>query len=317
MRNLQAPQSIIPEAANISGVREYGAADPPLRELQLVELGLLREFVRLCEAHGLRYYLAYGTLLGAVRHKGFIPWDDDVDVMMPRRDYARFSKLCTSELGPEFRWQSYSTDAHYPHLFGKLLKDETVLRQAPSGHLPFQQSVYIDVFPLDGGARRPWVVSLQRLTIRICKLRLGAGFNRKPLKRTLAQLTRLIPRRLAIAVFEAMTRALPAHRSVRLISAGGPYGYRRQSFPSHWFGQGAPQIFEGHTLIGPTAVDEYLTQLYGDYMTPPPAPSRVSHHEVTEVWLGPAPAETASQTVTSYERKGDHAPPAKRPEDQS
>src|SRR5262249_11940290 len=81
--------------------------DVQLRALQLVELDILREFVRLCEAHGLRYYLAYGTLLGAVRHRGFIPWDDDVDVTMPRDDYDRFADVCVSELRPGFAWQTY------------------------------------------------------------------------------------------------------------------------------------------------------------------------------------------------------------------
>ena len=99
-----------------------------LRDLQLVELEILREFVRVCEAHGLRYYLAYGTLLGAVLHRGFIPWDDDIDVTMPRPDYERFARICASELRPGFTWQSYRTDRHYPFLFGKLLKDGTVLR---------------------------------------------------------------------------------------------------------------------------------------------------------------------------------------------
>src|SRR3990172_7456272 len=98
------------------------APNQELRDLQLAELGILREFVRVCEAHGLRYYIAYGTLLGAVRHHGFIPWDDDIDVTMPRSDYNRLAEICVTDLRPGFRWQSYKTDRHYPHMFGKLLK---------------------------------------------------------------------------------------------------------------------------------------------------------------------------------------------------
>jgi lipopolysaccharide cholinephosphotransferase len=273
--------------------QEDDVADHSLRALQLVELDILKEFVRLCAAHRLRYYVAYGTLLGAIRHRGFIPWDDDIDVTMPRRDYDRFAELCASGVDPGYRWQSYSTDDDYPNLFGKFLKNETVLRQAAVAHLPFEQSVCIDVFPLDGRADSWWGRVLQRTTIRASRIRLGVNRKRTAAKRAFAQLTRVLPRRFVIAAFEAMTRAQPAHRSATSICTGGPYGYARQSFPSHWFGEGAPQNFEGVTVMGPRDWHEYLTQLYGDYMTPPSNARRVSHHDVTELSLGAPP--TADQ----------------------
>jgi lipopolysaccharide cholinephosphotransferase len=288
MRDVPAGPDTKPNGPPIRGDLPEPVPTAELRKLQLVELDILREFVRVCEAHGLRYYLAYGTLLGAVRHRGFIPWDDDVDVTMPRSDYVRLAKLCAAELGPELIWQSYLTDEHYPHLFGKLLMSGTVLQQSPAGHMPFRQAVYIDVFPLDGGARSWWAKVLQRLTIRVCRLRLGADFKRRRVKRILAQTTRVIPRRWAIAAFETMTRAFPADGSRGWISAGGPYGYHRESFPTEWFGLGATQLFEGDPMIGPTAADEYLTHLYGEYMTLPPITARVSHHGVTKVDLAAA-----------------------------
>ena len=87
--------------------------DSRLRKLQMAELEILKEFVRLCEAHGLQYYLVGGTLLGAVRHKGFIPWDDDIDVAMPRGDYDRFSQIAPKELDPRYFYQCPDTDPHY------------------------------------------------------------------------------------------------------------------------------------------------------------------------------------------------------------
>jgi len=243
--------------------------------------------VRLCDAHGLRYYLAYGTLLGAVRHRGFIPWDDDIDVSMPRDDYNRFAEICTSDLRPGFRWQSYATDRHYPHWFGKLIKTDTVLRHAASEHLPFQQSVHIDVFPLDGLADRPWEALVLHVFVRICRLRLGVDVKRTRVKRLLVQLVRVFPRRSVISLIKALTRRYPASMSRIWICVGGPYGQRRQSFPSRWFGSGTTQAFEDLTVVGPAAWDEYLTQLYGDYLTPPPPHHRVSHHQVTEQQLEP------------------------------
>jgi lipopolysaccharide cholinephosphotransferase len=249
-------------------------------------LSILREFVRVCDRHGLRYYLAYGTLLGAVRHRGFIPWDDDIDVTMPRDDYNRFAEICTSDLRPGFRWQSYATERHYPLWFGKLIRTDTVLRQAPSEHLSFQQSVYIDVFPLDGLADRPMEALAQRLIVRMCRLRLGVEIRRTPVKRLLAQLTRVFPRRAAISLSEAVSRRYPAGTARRWICVGGPYGHRRQSFPGRWFGPGATQAFEDLTVVGPAAWDEYLAQLYGDYMTPPPVSGQISHQQISEIRFG-------------------------------
>ena len=87
-----------------------GKMDDKLRQLQLSELEILKEFVRICEKHHLKYVLTGGTLLGAVRHGGFIPWDDDIDVAMLRADYDRFAQLCKDELGPKFFYQSPATD---------------------------------------------------------------------------------------------------------------------------------------------------------------------------------------------------------------
>jgi lipopolysaccharide cholinephosphotransferase len=258
-----------------------------LRDLQLVELSILREFVRLCDAHGLRYYVTYGTLLGAVRHRGFIPWDDDIDVSMPRDDYDRFAEICVSDLRPGFRWQSYATDTHYPHWFGELIKMDTVFRQAPSEHLPFLQSVYIDVFPLDGLPDGRLEALFLRVLVRFCRLRLGVDVRRTPVKRLLVHLVRVFPRHSVISLIKAVTRRYTASRSRQWICVGGPYGQRRQSFPSRWFGLGATQVFEDLIVVGPAAWDEYLTQLYGDYMTLPPPDQRVSHHQVTEIQLEP------------------------------
>jgi lipopolysaccharide cholinephosphotransferase len=294
MRDVPAGPESKPNGPPTLGDLPEPAPTAELRKLQLVELDILREFVRVCEAHGLRYYVAYGTLLGAVRHRGFIPWDDDVDVTMPRSDYNRFAEICGTNLRPGFRWQSYSTDEHYPHLFGKLLKDESVLRQAPSEHLGFQQSVYIDVFPLDGGADRVWAALAQRVIVRICRLRLRLGIKRGLFKRLLVQLIRVIPRSGVIAAFEMMTRSVPTDRSAKWICVGGPYGYRRQSFPSNWFASGAPQVFEGLRVVGPVAWDSYLVQLYADYMTPPPLSDRLSLHQVTEVELDRLPRSSAT-----------------------
>jgi len=273
-------------------------ADTELHELQRVELTLLREFIRVCNAHGLRYYVAYGTLLGAVRHFGFIPWDDDIDVTMPRDDYNRFAEICAFDLPLGFKWQSYATEEHYPHWFGKLIKTDTVFRHALTERLSYQQSVYVDVFPLDGIPNRRWEALLQRVLFRICRLRIGVDVKRTPAKRLLVQAARILPRRRAISLIEAMGRRFPIGKSRRWVCVGGPYSHRQQSFPSRWFDAGAAQRFQDLTVVGPVAWHEYLTQLYSDYMTPPPPPNRMTDHQVTELQLEPQVAANASPNAT-------------------
>jgi lipopolysaccharide cholinephosphotransferase len=257
-----------------------------LRGIQLIELGILQELDRLCQKHGLRYYLAYGTLLGAVRHRGFIPWDDDIDVTMPRSDYNRLAEICLSELPSEMRWQSYKTDRHYPLMFGKILRVDTVMRHALSKDLRFQQSVYIDIFPIDGIARNSVVALVQRFIVRICRIRLSVAMSRVRFKRQLVQFIRIIPRGFVVRVLEATTGLVPPDKSGRWVCFGGPYGFDRQSFPSTWFGSGTTQVFENLQFVGPLEWNKYLAQLYGDYMTPPPVSARLSHHNITEVRLG-------------------------------
>jgi len=285
MTQVRAGREPSSHEASISGDLQDHPRNTELHDLQQVELSILREFVRVCEAHGLRYYVAYGTLLGAVRHGGFIPWDDDIDVTMPRGDYNRFAEICASDLRPGFKWQSYATETHYPHWFGKVIKTDTIFRHALTERLSFQQAVYIDVFPLDGLADRPWEALAQRALIRICRFRLGVDVKRGLVKRLVVQAARVLPRQLAISVIEGMSRRFPSSESKQWICVGGPYSHRRQSFPSRWFGDGARQSFQDLTVVGPTAWDEYLTQLYGDYMTPPPRLQRMTDHQVTEVQL--------------------------------
>jgi lipopolysaccharide cholinephosphotransferase len=287
MKDVQAGREPGSDDSSMPGDLQDQVPNHDLRDLQLVELSILREFVRVCEAHELRYYLAYGTLLGAVRHRGFIPWDDDIDVTMPRDDYNRFAKICASDLRPGFEWQSYATEEHYPHWFGKVIKTDTVFRQELTERLSFRQSVYIDVFPLDGLADRPWEALGQRVLFRICRLRLGVDVKRTPVKHLLVQVVRVLPRRSAISLIEAMSRRFPIGTSRRWICVGGPYGHRRQSVQSRWFGMGAVQAFHDLRVVGPAAWDEYLTHLYGDYMVPPPPLLRMTDHLVTELQLEP------------------------------
>lgn len=121
-----------------------------LRQLQLVELEMLIEVDRICRKCNLRYNIIGGTLLGAVRHGGFIPWDDDADLVMFRDDYEKFREACKEELDKDrFYFQDMETTAGYRWGYGKLRRKKTVFVRENQEHMPYEQGVFIDIMPLD------------------------------------------------------------------------------------------------------------------------------------------------------------------------
>ena len=118
-------------------------------ESRNIQLNILREIHKICEENNLRYYLAYGTLLGAVRHKGFIPWDDDIDIVMPRPDYIRFFEIAKSDTCDFY---SIEKNDEYIYSFGKASRKNTVI--IPDGmRCKIELGISVDIFPLDGAGQ--------------------------------------------------------------------------------------------------------------------------------------------------------------------
>ena len=113
-----------------------------LTQLKNIELEMLDELVRICDANGINYFLSGGTCLGAARHKGFIPWDDDIDVGMLREDYDRFAKVCKTELRNSFVFQDMGTEPSCGLVFGKIRKNGTVYSEIYSSHIAMSQGVF-------------------------------------------------------------------------------------------------------------------------------------------------------------------------------
>jgi lipopolysaccharide cholinephosphotransferase len=267
-----------------------------LSKLKDRELGILIEFDKACKALGLRYTLSSGTLLGAVRHGGFIPWDDDVDVAMPRQDYERFIREAQAELLANLFVQTYLSDPKYPLGFCKIRDTSTTLKEYRTEDIAMKGGVYIDVFPIDGESPK----KLGRVFDRLVITALQALKYSRSIKRTrdnstntqliAAAILHLLARPWSVQTLNRIETTFKMRHGCGLDlftyadSTLPPYRLRDSLLmPMAFFGEYGSIRFEGHRFAALQEREGYLRSVYGDYMTPPPAEQRVSTHEITEL----------------------------------
>ncbi len=254
-------------------------------EVHGVLLGLLTEFDRVCRENGLRYSLAYGTLLGAVRHKGFIPWDDDVDVIMPRPDYEKLYELGKQGVfGEKYALsEDRGKKALYP--FMKLLDLGCRIRSTSHIEVPY---LYLDIFPADGvPACTPkerkklyhkelfcnFVVSMNLWYIFADR---WWGYVLRPFFFWFYLIWMCYGRARAIGRLRKLLLKYPFEECE--MSDNRSWGQTLDDVPKSYYDDLIELDFEGHKFFGFAEYDKFLTIRYGDYMTPPPPRKRQTHH---------------------------------------
>ena len=267
---------------------------PTLDHLKQVELGLLRDFVRCCEELGLRYYLMGGTLLGAVRHQGFIPWDDDIDVGLAREDFDTFVERGQDLLPGHVFLQCRATDPAVPFGFAKLRDSRTTFIESSMSRFPMNHGAFIDVFPLDPYPEGTLARPLFGLRKRLLDLRIRGALSLPAVQRhgKSLELAAEGASRVLSLRYRSLAHALDARerlyrsvgKSALWANHEGAWGLR-EVVPATWYGPGAPGRFEDLDVTLPANYDAWLTQVYGDYLTPPPPEKRVPHHYVDVVDL--------------------------------
>lgn len=244
-----------------------------------MQLGILGYFMQLAEQYQLRYFVTGGTLLGAVRHEGFIPWDDDVDVAMPRPDFERLAALMRGQASVDHTWSDWRTNSDYPFAYAKLGLVGTEYSEYRTEHLSMPHTVAIDIFPFDGVPSNKALRVLHRMACRVLQLRIGSGSRRPWMRAALVRLLTVLPRAWAVRSYERVVTSVPYDSSTLVANVAGLSGYTRNVMPRSWFAEVAYLPFEGLQVAAPAGWHQYLEQIYRDYMSLPPESKRHSLHE--------------------------------------
>ena len=240
---------------------------------------ILVAFDEVCRKHGLRYCICGGMMIGAVRHKGFIPWDDDLDVSMPRPDYDRFITHCKEWLPEPFEFVCAENDPLYPLPFGKIQDASTTLIERR--HLYYLGGCYIDVFPYDAYPDSAFKRRVQRLRYNYYKKVLYM-VHRDPYRHghgPSSWLPLLVRRLYTMAEVQQKIRRVMTRYDYEGSRYAASYtDSSRRILPRAVLDTYAPYQFEGHTVQGIADYDCYLSRMYGDYMTIPPEKDRWQHN---------------------------------------
>lgn len=247
-----------------------------INELQKIQLSMLKDFDAVCQRHRISYQLFSGTALGAVRHKGFIPWDDDIDVVMLREDYERFFDSASKELDSNKYYVQREFSEHWPMFFSKLrLNGTTYIEKYHSHDARIHQGIYIDIFPCDNLSDSRLMQKLQYIAskIVIAKSLYARGYEtNSTVKKCFMQFCRILPtepfKRLCIRRNDSSS--LKVHTFF-----GGGKKFERSIYLREWFEQSVKMRFEDSEFPVSAHYDEMLRVMYGDYMVMPTLEQRV------------------------------------------
>lgn len=257
-----------------------------LEKLHRLEMLIALEVKRLCEKHSINYFLTAGTLLGAVRHGGFIPWDDDMDFGMLREDYDKFIHVCGNELSDKFFLQTWDTEESFPFSYAKIRLNGTHVYEDFSKSGKMHDGIFIDIFPFDNVPSIKWKSKIQSKRYFFCKrilwMKKGLGNNMKSSRAKKIKydisylLLKLVSYNFTKKYFK---RTLKKYNQIETnyVVADGSYSYSKETIPKEWTKSLIKVKFENEEFLSYKEYKKYLSHFYGNYMELPPVEKRKSH----------------------------------------
>lgn len=263
-----------------------------LRKVQLVQLEIAKEIKRICDENNIEYWLDSGSALGAIRHKGFIPWDDDMDIGMKRDAYEQFLKIAPLKLKEDYYLQQWETDPGYAFAFAKVRKKNTVYIEDISKKSNAHNGIYVDIFPYDkfGNDIKKQGIILKFLKA-IMQYKSGVRSWNEKGKVNIVRFMKNIPA-IVLAPFCKRERLIKTYNSIATMYNDNPAEfyfpqgiskYGKWVIPVSALEEMIELPFEDTTFKVPKGYHDYLTHAYGDYMKLPPEDERENRHQIIEV----------------------------------
>ena len=266
-----------------------------LEHLQKCELIIADEIKRICEKNKIKYFLIAGSMLGAVRHGGFIPWDDDMDFGMLREDYERFRRACVTELGSAFLFEDWDNESEYPFSYGKVHLKGTRIEEEFASREKENQSIFVDIFPYDNSPREIYKQKKQARRVFFLRrvLWVKKGYGKSIKKEGTKQRIKYSISCIVFSIFpyrfvkNALVNELQKYNGTKTeyVFMDSPYSYEKGKIKTEWVENLRDYNFNGHTYPGLNSYHEYLTHLYNDYNELPPVDER-HNHDITFVDFG-------------------------------
>ena len=264
-----------------------------MNQVHKVQLEMALEVKRICQKHDINYFIIAGTLLGAVRHSGFIPWDDDLDIGMLRDEYEKFINVAKAELREEYFLQTWNTDSSFALPIAKVRKKGTKFIEKNSSKANLHNGIYIDIFPFDNVPNstsnqkvQNWITYILKRVI-IVKQGYEIWEEQEYFKRFIYKSLDLITKPLPVykvkgVLYKEMTK-YNSSKTEDVVAIGGSYGYWKESIKRKWVDSLTTINFDSYELSCPNEYIKYLEYFYGEYMTLPPEDKRYGRHKILEI----------------------------------
>lgn len=259
----------------------YYLSSEELRAVQMVELELLCEVDRICRKCNITYRIISGTLIGAVRHKGFIPWDDDADVGFLRCEYEQFREACKTELDTSrFYFQDHTVTPGYRWGYGKLRRKNTSFVRLGQEHMPYEQGIFIDLMPFDNipdNYLLRCVHCFRSFLYRKCFWSEVGKYTSRGFLRFVYVLLNKITAKALYSGYDRFVERGNKKQTKRIRIIAFPVPSKEHGYLREWWTNTTEIVFEAHSFITVAKWHDYLTFKYKDYMRLPPEDKRKIH----------------------------------------